>query len=130
MKLISEIKQLIKEANKTSDINRLIEINMRISGFLIYVAEKESDALRNKLAAYNERKEFEADFCLRSTEGITKAEKAAVVASQKHRIEEMETEVVYNRIRGFRTQVSEFCQALMQKIAALRREEMTSKQQV
>lgn len=127
MKIISEIKQLIKLANETQDVPSLIDISLKVNGYLIYIAEEESDALRNKLVAYNERKEFESDFCLKSTDGITKAEKAAIVASKKYRLEEMETEVIHSRIKSFRTQCTEFCEALRQKISALRREMETSK---
>lgn len=129
-KVIEEVKALIKESNQTTDISRLIDINMKISGFLVYLMEDEIAALKSKLVAYNERREAEADFCLKSESGITKAEKEAVIATKKQRIEETETEIIWQRVRGFRTQVNEFVSALTQKIANLRREKELSGHQV
>lgn len=121
-KIIEEIKKLIKEANEQSDVHALIDINMRLSGFLIYLVEREGDLLKEKLHAYNERKNFEADYCIKSDEGITKAEKMSIVASKEYRNTELTSEVEYQKLRGFRSQVNEFCEALRQKISAARRE--------
>ena len=128
MKLIEEIKSLIKEANETNDITALININMKIRGYLIYVAELEIPLLRQKLMAYNDRKNFEAKHCLVSASGITKAEKEAIVNSKDLRDLEISTEVEWMATRNFRTQCNEFCEALGQKIAALRKEYETIKQ--
>lgn len=127
--MITEIKQLIKDANNTTVISALIDINMKISGYLVYFAEQESEALRKKLVAYNLRKEFEANYIITSDEGVTKAEKYAVVKSKDLRDNEIATEVEYQAARSFRSQVNELVQALTQKIAHLRREAETSKYQ-
>ena len=129
MKIVEEIKSLIKEANETTDVSKLIDLNLKISGYLVYVSEETATALRAKLIAYNERKEWEANYCITSDEGITKAEKAATVKSKPQRMAELETEVTYNKIKGFVTQLNEFQQALRQKVSYLRRESENSNQQ-
>jgi len=128
--MISEIKALIKQANNTTVIGDLIDINMKISGFLIWAAESENKLLEKKLSAYNDRKLFQARAALESGDGITKAEKQATVYSKKYMDNELKTEVEYQAARSFRSQVNEFTQALTQKIAFLRREsELTSRHQ-
>ena len=127
MKIVEQIKSLIKAANETDSVRDLIEINMKINGYLVFMCELESSALNDKLAAYNERKEFEAMYTVKFDGGVTRGEKEAIAASKKQRGLEIATEVTYQKMRGFRTQVNEFCQALTQKIANLRREIETSK---
>ena len=119
---VEEIKSLIKEAAKAQELNQLIDLNLRISGYLIFCAEKESELLRDKLEAYHLRKQFEADFCLRSSSGVTKAELEATAAAKEHREKEWRTEYEYQKLRTFRSQVNEFTDSLRQKVAALRRE--------
>lgn len=74
--MVNEIKALIKQANNTNVIADLIDINMRITGLMVYFIESEGKLLKEKLVAYNERKMAQARYCIESDEGITKAEKA------------------------------------------------------
>lgn len=128
-KEIKEIKQLIIKANQTTVITDLIDINMKISGYLVYLSEEEGALLKNKLVAYNERKITQAKLCLGYKDGVTKGERYAIVNTQDLMKEELDTEVEYQMARSFRVQVSEFCQALTQKIVALRRESEQTKYQ-
>jgi GTPase involved in cell partitioning and DNA repair len=129
MNFIEEIKKLIRQANATNVINDLIDFNMKISGYLCYMAEQEAELLKKKLDAYNERKDFEANFVLTSDEGVTKAEKIATVKSKTHRATEVITEYEFQKMKSFRTQCNEFSQALTQKIAALRSEKANTRNQ-
>jgi hypothetical protein len=120
--MIEEIKNLIRLSNTTTVINDLIEYNMKIAGYMVYLSQTEADLLKQKLIAYNERKEFEANYVITSDEGVTKAEKYAIVKSKPLRDKEIETEYSWQKAKGFRTQVNEFMETLRQKIAALRKE--------
>lgn len=126
---IKEIKSLIIQANKTTVIADLIDINMRITGLMVYFIESEGKLLKEKLSAYNERKMAQARLCIESDEGITKAEKSAILKTKDLQDKELQTEVEYQAARSFRMQVSEFCQALVQKIANLRSEQSQTKYQ-
>lgn len=130
MKIIEETQSLIKQANQSDNVNTLSDINLKLQGYLFFLSSEESKALLAKLEAYNKRKDFEADYCVTSSEGITKAEKMATVASRDLRQQEVMTEVAWQRIRGYRQQGNEFCDALKQKIAILRQEMISSKQQI
>lgn len=127
--MVNEIKELIKQANHTTVISDLIDLNMRITGLLVYFAGEENKLLEKKLAAYNERKLFQARLMVESSEGITKAEKMATIKSKEYMDKELQTEVEWQAARSFRSQVSEFCQALTQKIANLRAEHAATKYQ-
>ena len=129
MNIIPEIKTIITNANRTDDINKLIDYNLRLAGYLFLLAEQEDAAYREYLDAYNARKEFEASYCLSSTSGITKAEKEAIVKSKEHREIEVATEILHNKYKGVRTSTSEFISVLSQKISILRREVELSKKQ-
>lgn len=122
MKIISEIKDLIKQANQAQDINTLIDLNMRISGLLLYLCEEETEACKTYLEAYNARKYFESEYVIKSALGVTKAENMAAVESRTLKQEETTAEIIYNRIKSFRFQANEFSGVLTQKIANLRRE--------
>ena len=128
-KTIEEIKKLMDSVKGNTNISELIDANIRICGLLIYAAESESELLKNKLVAYNERKIKQARLCLESNEGITKAEKKSIIDTQKEMQVELESEVTYQAARSFRMQVGEFSQALVQKISFLKQEQATTKYQ-
>ena len=120
--IIKQVQEGVAKANHTDNISELIALNLKINGYMMYFSQYESDMLKEKLIAYNERKNFEALFIVKSDKGVTMAEKEATVASKEYREKEIETEVTYNAARSFRSQVNGFCDALTQKIANLRRE--------
>lgn len=122
MEILSEIKGLIKQANQAQDINTLINLNMRISGLLLYLCEEETNAHKDFLEAYNARKYFESEFVTKSDLAVGKAQSQAVVQSRTLKQEETTAEIIYNRIKSFRFQANEFSGVLTQKIANLRRE--------
>ena len=127
--IVETIKNLIVEANGTNDILRLIEISLKISGYLVTFTETEAGYFRDSKAAYHERKVFEAKATLSSASGITKAETEAVRDSEPLRNKEMTTEYIYKTANSFRVQCNEFQQALRQKVSYLRRESENSNQQ-
>lgn len=130
MKILAEIKALIKEANESSDISRLIDINLKIAGYLFYIQEDETEAHRAYLDAYNERKYEEASFCVKSDIAQNKAEKMAILETRNLKRLETSAEVIHQDIKGKRQVISDFTKVLTQKIANLRAEyESRNKQQ-
>lgn len=122
MKIVEDIKKLIKEANHTTDINQLIDMNVRLSGYLFYLQEEETLAHKNYLDAYNERKFAEASFIIKSDLPTNKAERQAIIETRELKQIETVSEVIYNDIKGKRFTTAEFIGVLTQKISNLRRE--------
>lgn len=122
MKIVEDIKKLIREANHTTDINKLIDMNVRLSGYLFYLQEEETSAHKNYLDAYNERKFAEASFIIKSDLPTNKAEKQAIIETRELKQIETVSEVIYNDIKGKRFTTAEFIGVLTQKISNLRRE--------
>lgn len=122
MKIVDDIKKLIKEANHTTDINQLIDMNVRLSGYLFYLQEEETSAHKAYLDAYNDRKFAEASFIIKSDLATNKAERQAIIETRELKQIETISEVIYNDIKGKRFTTAEFIGVLTQKIANLRRE--------
>jgi hypothetical protein len=130
VKIIDDIKKLISAANHESDIAKLINMNVRLSGYLFYLQEEETSAHKAYLDAYNERKYAEASFIIKSDLATNKAERQAIVETRELKQIETISEVIYNDLKGKRFASSEFIGVLTQKIANLRREfELKSKQE-
>ncbi len=130
MKIVEDIKKLIAEANHTTDINKLIDMNMRLSGYLWHLQEEETSAHKAYLDAYNERKYTEASLIIQSDLATNKAERQAVVETRELKKIETISEIIYNDIKGKRFTTAEFIGVLTQKISNLRKEwELKNKQQ-
>lgn len=130
MKIIDDIKKLISAANHESDISKLIDMNVRLSGYLFYLQEEETSAHKAYLDAYNERKYAEASFIIKSELATNRAERQALIETRELKQIETVSEVIYNDLKGKRYSSSEFIGVLTQKIANLRREfELRSKQE-
>ncbi len=129
MKIIDDIKKLIAEANHTTDINKLIDMNMRLSGYLWHLQEEETSAHKAFLDAYNERKYAEASYIIKSDLATNKAERQAIVETRELKKIETVSEIIYNDIKGKRFTTAEFIGVLTQKISNLRKEwELKNKQ--
>lgn len=122
MKIVEDIKKLIKEANHTTDINQLIDMNVRLSGYLFFLQEEETSAHKSYLDAYNERKFAEASYIIKSDLATNKAERQAVIETRELKQVETISEVIYNDIKGKRFTTAEFIGVLTQKISNLRKE--------
>ena len=130
VKIIDDIKKLISAANHESDISKLIDMNVRLSGYLFYLQEEETSAHKAYLDAYNERKYAEASFIIKSDLATNRAERQALIETRELKQIETVSEVIYNDLKGKRYASSEFIGVLTQKIANLRREfELRSKQE-
>lgn len=130
MKIIDDIKKLISAANHESDISKLIDMNVRLSGYLFYLQEEETSAHKAYLDAYNERKYAEASFIIKSELATNRAERQALIETRELKQIETVSEVIYNDLKGKRYSSSEFIGVLTQKIANLRREfELRRKQE-
>ena len=129
MKIIEDIKNLIKQANHESDISKLIDMNVRLSGYLFYLQEEETSAHKAYLDAYNDRKYAEASFIIKSDLATNRAERQALIETRELKQIETISEVIYNDLRGKRQTSADFIGVLTQKIANLRREfELKSRQ--
>jgi hypothetical protein len=127
-KIIADIKAQIKKANNTGDIDTLIDCNLRISGYLFYIHEQENEALRASLDATNTRKVMEAKFVSENaSKGVARAQNDAIIHAEEIRSIEVNAEVLYHTVKGYRMSVQDFCSALTQKIAYLRKEKELTK---
>jgi len=126
IEIIAAIKKLIRQANQETDINNLININLKLSGNLFLLQEQETMAHKAYLEAYNERKYEEAHYVIKSDLATNKAEKHAIVETRELKQIETVSEVIYNDIKGKRQTAADFIGVLTQKIANLRREKELS----
>lgn len=121
--VIPLIREQMKIANQTKDnITVLINCELKIAGFLFRLNEEVRDALREKLSAYNERKEKDAQHILTGEGTLGKKEAEAIVNNKAERDRELETEVTYVYIKGGVGATEEYLKALSQRIAHLRKE--------
>ena len=117
MNIKDNIKKLITQAAKTQSINELIDINQRIAGGLVYLAELETSAYRGYLEAEYARKSFEARFVKDSQESAAKAVKLAEVEASVLRECEYQMEAEYKELQIFRMTAIEYIQSIRQKIS-------------
>lgn len=127
MKAIEEIKKMVKAAQKETDINKLIDLNMRLSGFLVYLQEDISARHKAFLIAYRDRKLSEAQFVVKSDSGVTKAEREAIIDTRLLKETEVATETIYKYMVGVAISASDFVKVLTQKISSLRKEDEYSR---
>lgn len=120
--IIADIKRIITICNKSNDIKELIDSSGRLSGYLIYLFEEESQAHKQYLMAYHERKYKEADELLKADGSVKARECIAIFKCVEYRKTEAEWETLWNQLKGYRTQVNQVIDVLTQKIAQLRKE--------
>lgn len=125
--LSHEIRECIKRGAKTRDVNEMIDCSVKLAGYLFFVQEHESDAYRKKLQTYGDRKDFEADEFIRLDGTAAHKERASHQASKDRRFKELEAEVEYYKLKGFRQTVAQFIDVLKQKTAQARAEWELSK---
>jgi hypothetical protein len=125
--IIPEIKKIIIDSNKTNDIDKLIGYNLRMAGYSFYLGEYVNDCYRTSLDCYNLRKEFEANYIVTGEGGVSRLQAESIVKSKEYRLNEVDSEVMYNRLKGYQNNIDQFIQANTQKIAHLRKEFENSK---
>ena len=121
--VIPLIREQMKIANQTEDnITVLINCELKIAGFLFRLNEEVRDALREKLSAYNERKEADATIILTAEGTLGKKEAQSITQNKSFRDKELETEVTYVYLKGAWSATTEYLSALAQRISFLKKE--------
>ncbi len=130
MKILEDIPKVIAEANKSQSVNKLIDYNLRLAGYLYHLNEYENLAHRAYLDAYNERKYQTALITKEGQGSATDRATNAEIEIKDFRMKESEAEILWKKLQGIKFSTSEFIGVLTQKIAYLRKENETSKTQV
>lgn len=118
-----EILKLIASAQKTNHIPDLCDISLKITGYLVYLSEQESEAHTGYLKLYDMRKTQEARITLENaSEGLGKAQTIAKQESAELRQSEIEAEALHKEYLTFRVTVQNFIASLQQKISYLKLE--------
>ena len=120
-KVIQEIEKLIKEST-TDDILSRLQIQEKISGYLIFLQEEEFNFLQAYKSAYTKRKIGESEFIAKSTDGVTRAAATAAYERKELREEETEMELAVDRLRMFRLAVKDHMENMRQRTSYLRYE--------
>jgi hypothetical protein len=122
MKLLEEIKKAVTEANKTEDLETLINLNVKIAGYLYLLSEVETSAHKGYTDAYTNRKIEEAKSKLNNEGSLGDREAKSLIECQEFRIIENKFEVLWQNMKNTRFSTTEFIDVLKQKIAYLRKE--------
>lgn len=123
----SEIQDRVDASKHTSDVNTLIDIHLELRQMQFEIQEKESSARRRFLDSETSRKLLEdttIEELVSGVNGITvnRAEPKARIIARPMRDVEKANESEYKEWEGLRYTLSQFCDALQQKIANLRKE--------
>ena len=122
MKLLEEIKKAVTEANKTEDLETLINLNVKIAGYLYLLSEVETSAHKGSTDSYTNRKIEEAKSKLNNEGSLGDREAKSLIECQEFRIIENKFEVLWQNMKNTRFSTTEFIDVLKQKIAYLRKE--------
>jgi hypothetical protein len=122
MKLLEEIKKAVTEANKTEDLETLINLNVKIAGYLYLLSEVETSAHKGYTDSYTNRKIEEAKSKLNNEGSLGDREAKSLIECQEFRIIENKFEVLWQNMKNTRFSTTEFIDVLKQKIAYLRKE--------
>lgn len=115
-----EIEKLVKKSNSTESIEDLLDINLKLAGYVYYIAEAEVTAHKGYLEAYNARKKEVARITLTETGTQKERECKAELDSEEFRQIETKFESLHNEYRLLRLFVQDYTQVLSQKISHLK----------
>ena len=121
MKLLEEIKSAITQANKTDDLETLINLNVKLAGYLFLLSEIETSAHKGYTDAYTARKVEEAKAKLSNEGSLGDREAKALIDCEEFRKTECKFEVLWQNMKNTRFATTEFIDVLKQKIAYLRK---------
>lgn len=127
-KTITTVKGFIKDCQNNNDIHSLLDLSMKISGYMVYLAEEETTAFKEWNQTTFKRKVLEANFVKESKDSATKAQELAKVEFEPFRENESIHESDYKRLMIFRISVNNFLESLRQKVSYLKTENQTQKQ--
>ena len=120
--IIKDIQKQIAIANKIESIEELISINLRLAGYLPFLAETENTLHLGYLNAYNERKYQTAVFIQNGNGSHADRLNKAEIDIKDYRDAESTLENQYEFIRGQRDSLKKFIDVLTQKISYLKKE--------
>lgn len=125
--MIDKIKAEIIKANKTTNIEDLINSNLRLAGYLFLLNELETEIHKGYIEAYNTRKIVEARLYLEGEGTQGNREKQSIVDGEEYREVEGSFEIKLAEIKNIRFSTNSFIDVLTQKINYLRKEMELSK---
>ena len=125
--MIDKIKAEIIKANKTTNIEDLINSNLRLAGYLFLLNELETEIHKGYIEAYNTRKIVEARLYLEGEGTQGNREKQSIVDGEEYREVEGKFETRLAEIKNIRFSTNSFIDVLTQKINYLRKEYELSK---
>lgn len=125
--MIDKIKAEIIKANKTTNIEDLINSNLRLAGYLFLLNELETEIHKGYIEAYNTRKIVEARLYLEGEGTQGNREKQSIVDGEEYREVEGSFEIKLAEIKNIRFSTNSFIDVLTQKINYLRKEIELSK---
>jgi hypothetical protein len=125
--MIDKIKAEIIKANKTTNIEDLINSNLRLAGYLFLLNELETEIHKGYIEAYNTRKIVEARLYLEGEGTQNNREKQSIVDGEEYREVEGSFEIKLAEIKNIRFSTNSFIDVLTQKINYLRKEYELSK---
>jgi len=125
--MIDKIKAEIIKANKTTNIEDLINSNLKLAGYLFLLNELETEIHKGYIEAYNTRKIVEARLYLEGEGTQGNREKQSVVDGEEYREVEGSFEIKLAEIKNIRFSTNSFIDVLTQKINYLRKEYELSK---
>ena len=125
--MIDKIKAEIIKANKSTNIEDLINSNLRLAGYLFLLNELETEIHKGYIEAYNTRKIVEARLYLEGEGTQGNREKQSIVDGEEYREVEGSFEIKLAEIKNIRFSTNSFIDVLTQKINYLRKEIELSK---
>ena len=125
--MIDKNKAEIIKANKTTNIEDLINSNLRLAGYLFLLNELETEIHKGYIEAYNTRKIVEARLYLEGEGTQGNREKQSIVDGEEYREVEGSFEIKLAEIKNIRFSTNSFIDVLTQKINYLRKEYELSK---
>jgi hypothetical protein len=125
--MIDKIKAEIIKANKTTNIEDLINSNLKLAGYLFLLNELETEIHKGYIEAYNTRKIVEARLYLEGEGTQGNREKQSIVDGEEYREVEGSFEIKLAEIKNIRFSTNSFIDVLTQKINYLRKEMELSK---
>ena len=74
-KTIAKVRELIKECQGVRSIDELLDLSLRISGYMVYLSEQETESFREWNQTVFKRKVLEAKFVKKSSESATSVDR-------------------------------------------------------
>lgn len=126
--IIQKIKQAIAEANKTQSIPILIDLNVKLAGYLAYLVEIQTAAHKGYNDAYALRKQEYANRVINGDGSMGDRQMRAEIEIKEFRETENRFDERYTELKNYSFATSNFIDVLTQKIAYLRKEQEITRQ--